>query len=150
MLLQFDDNCGSCQSVQGKISLTNAPRILETTHWLIEHVHPTSIQGWLVLVPPDYPSQLPYATGSDASVDGCNDEGTVCTLTERSCAENGQCRERSLECSDEPCEVVDTWGNAELEGEVMTQSLPAPDCIGSSCYYVNQRCDSDNCNAVVN
>jgi HAD superfamily hydrolase (TIGR01662 family) len=48
---RFDDQCVSCQSVQDKISLTNAPRILQTTHWLIEHVHPTSVRGWLVLVP---------------------------------------------------------------------------------------------------
>jgi HAD superfamily hydrolase (TIGR01662 family) len=50
MTPQFDGNCSTCQSVQGKISLKNAPRILETTHWLVEHAHPTSVQGWLVLV----------------------------------------------------------------------------------------------------
>jgi HAD superfamily hydrolase (TIGR01662 family) len=50
MTTQFDDTCHTCQSVQGQLTLTNAPRILETTHWLIEHIHPTTIQGWLVLV----------------------------------------------------------------------------------------------------
>ena len=46
----FDNDCGSCQAIQGLITLTNAPRILETPHWIIEHVHPTSVQGWLVIV----------------------------------------------------------------------------------------------------
>lgn len=47
---RFDDACGSCRSVQGLLSLTNAPRILETPHWLVEHAHPTAIRGWLVLL----------------------------------------------------------------------------------------------------
>ena len=47
---RFDDRCKSCQASQGLISLTVSPRILETAHWIIEHVHPTSIEGWLVVV----------------------------------------------------------------------------------------------------
>jgi diadenosine tetraphosphate (Ap4A) HIT family hydrolase len=47
---RFDEQCRSCQALQGIISLTNAPRILETPYWVIEHAHPTSIKGWLVLV----------------------------------------------------------------------------------------------------
>lgn len=47
---RFDDQCSSCRAIQGLISLTNAPRILETRHWIIEHAHPTSIRAWLVLV----------------------------------------------------------------------------------------------------
>ena len=31
-------------------TLTNVPQILETSLWMIEHVHPTSIRGWLVIV----------------------------------------------------------------------------------------------------
>lgn len=29
--------------------MTNAPRILETAHWRVEHTCPTSIKGWLVI-----------------------------------------------------------------------------------------------------
>ncbi len=47
---QYDDQCKSCKNLQGKISLSNAPRIFETSHWIIEHGDPTSIKGWLVLV----------------------------------------------------------------------------------------------------
>jgi diadenosine tetraphosphate (Ap4A) HIT family hydrolase len=47
---KFDPNCFSCQALQGKISLTNVPRILETDHWIVEHVTPTCVKGWLVLV----------------------------------------------------------------------------------------------------
>ena len=50
MKARFDENCGSCQAIQGHIPLTNTPRILETPYWIIEHVHPTSVQGWLVIV----------------------------------------------------------------------------------------------------
>ena len=47
---RFDPNCSSCQAIQGLISLTITPRILETPHWIVEHAHPTSIKGWLVMV----------------------------------------------------------------------------------------------------
>ncbi len=46
----FDDQCGTCHALCGEISLTNAPRILETPHWIVEHGHPTEILGWLVVV----------------------------------------------------------------------------------------------------
>jgi len=47
---RFDPNCSSCQAIQGLISLTITPRILETPHWIVEHAHPTSIKGWLIVV----------------------------------------------------------------------------------------------------
>ena len=47
---RYDGNCRSCQAIQGTISLTNAPRILETPSWVVEHVHPTPLEGYLVLV----------------------------------------------------------------------------------------------------
>ena len=47
---RFDPNCSSCQAIQGLISLTITPRILGTPHWIIEHAHPTSIKGWLIVV----------------------------------------------------------------------------------------------------
>jgi diadenosine tetraphosphate (Ap4A) HIT family hydrolase len=46
----FDPQCQSCRAIRGEISLTNAPRILETPHWIVEHGHPTEILGWLILV----------------------------------------------------------------------------------------------------
>lgn len=63
----FDNQCRTCQSVQGKISLTNAPRILETTHWLIEHIHPTSIRGWLVLVLRRHARALHHLTPAESA-----------------------------------------------------------------------------------
>lgn len=47
---RFDRDCQSCKAIQGLISLTNAPRILETNHWIVEHAYPTCIKGWLVMV----------------------------------------------------------------------------------------------------
>ena len=46
----FDAQCRSCRAIRGEIALTNAPRILETPHWIVEHGHPTEIPGWLILV----------------------------------------------------------------------------------------------------
>lgn len=47
---KWDNNCKSCQAVQGLISLVATPRILETKHWVVEHGHPTALKGWLVVV----------------------------------------------------------------------------------------------------
>ena len=49
MTERFDNSCSSCQAIQGLITITNAPRILETRHWVVEHVYPSSIKGWLVV-----------------------------------------------------------------------------------------------------
>jgi diadenosine tetraphosphate (Ap4A) HIT family hydrolase len=46
----WDEECQSCQAIQGLISLTNTPRVFDTAHWAIEHIYPTSIKGWLVLI----------------------------------------------------------------------------------------------------
>jgi len=46
---KWDESCKSCQAMQGLISITNTPRILETPHWIVEHIYPTSIKGWLVV-----------------------------------------------------------------------------------------------------
>ncbi len=46
----FDDTCHSCQAERGLIPLTNAPVIARTEHWRVEHAHPTSVRGWLVVV----------------------------------------------------------------------------------------------------
>ncbi|MCI0395647.1 MAG: HIT family protein [Chloroflexi bacterium] len=45
----LDAYCLTCQAQQGFVLLTNAPRILETSHWRVEHAHPTSVRGWLVV-----------------------------------------------------------------------------------------------------
>ena len=107
-------------------------------------------EGWLVLVPPDYPTRLPYATQTESTIDSCDADGTVCVHTERKCTEDGRCRERKLECTHEPCTVVETWGEFDLGEDVMTETRMSPDCSESGCYYVNELCDSEGCYAVVN
>jgi diadenosine tetraphosphate (Ap4A) HIT family hydrolase len=47
---RFDPACSTCQNLLGRISLNNTPRILETPYWIVEHIHPTSVRGWLVIV----------------------------------------------------------------------------------------------------
>jgi diadenosine tetraphosphate (Ap4A) HIT family hydrolase len=43
-------DCESCRSLAGEVVLTNGPRLLLDDHWVVEHVQPVSIAGWLVLV----------------------------------------------------------------------------------------------------
>ncbi len=47
---QFDQSCRSCRALQGLEVLSLAPRIHDGKFWMIEHVHPTNIKGWLVIV----------------------------------------------------------------------------------------------------
>ena len=42
--------CLSCQSLQGKITLSPGGIIYKGKHWQVEHVYPTTIKGWLVIV----------------------------------------------------------------------------------------------------
>ena len=42
--------CLSCQAIAGEISLTNAPRLYDGEHWVLEHVHPANLLGWVVIV----------------------------------------------------------------------------------------------------
>ena len=42
--------CLSCQAVASAISLTNAPRLYDGDLWILEHVHPTNLLGWIVIV----------------------------------------------------------------------------------------------------
>lgn len=46
---RLDPDCLTCQAQLGTVRLTNAPRILETLHWRVEHAHPTSIRGRFVV-----------------------------------------------------------------------------------------------------
>ena len=46
----YDNYCQSCQALQNLISLTITPRVFETPYWVVEHGHPTSIRGWLVVI----------------------------------------------------------------------------------------------------
>jgi len=46
---RWDEDCQSCQAVQGLITLSNTPRVFETAHWTVEHMNHTIIKGWLIL-----------------------------------------------------------------------------------------------------
>ena len=47
---QYQPDCLTCQALQEKIRLTDAPTVIETGLWKVEHAYPTSIKGWLVIV----------------------------------------------------------------------------------------------------
>jgi diadenosine tetraphosphate (Ap4A) HIT family hydrolase len=48
---QYQPDCLTCQALQEKIRLTEAPPLIETGLWKVEHAYPTSVRGWLVMVP---------------------------------------------------------------------------------------------------
>lgn len=41
--------CLACEARAGRLKLNPAPEIYSGSHWIVEHVHPTSIAGWIVL-----------------------------------------------------------------------------------------------------
>lgn len=42
--------CLSCQSLRGEITLSPGGVIYKGKYWQVEHVYPTTIKGWLVIV----------------------------------------------------------------------------------------------------
>lgn len=42
--------CLSCQSLRGEITLSPGGVIHQGKYWQVEHVYPTTIKGWLVIV----------------------------------------------------------------------------------------------------
>lgn len=42
--------CLSCAAAEDRLRLTPGDRILRGEYWDVEHAHPTSIPGWLVIV----------------------------------------------------------------------------------------------------
>jgi diadenosine tetraphosphate (Ap4A) HIT family hydrolase len=51
MKAEWDKDCISCRSIQGIERLSPVPRILETRHWVAEHLSSTSIKGWVIVLP---------------------------------------------------------------------------------------------------
>ena len=45
----MESKCLACEARAGRLRLTPAPEIYSGVHWIIEHIHPTSILGWVVL-----------------------------------------------------------------------------------------------------
>lgn len=41
--------CLACEARAGRLQLNPAPEIYSGHHWIVEHVHPTDITGWVVL-----------------------------------------------------------------------------------------------------
>ena len=45
-----ESECLTCKSLRGEISLAPGPVIYEGKYWRIEHVAPTAVPGWLVIL----------------------------------------------------------------------------------------------------
>jgi diadenosine tetraphosphate (Ap4A) HIT family hydrolase len=43
--------CGICQSISGAKRLNQVPRVMVTKNWVVEHIYPTSIKGWMIMTP---------------------------------------------------------------------------------------------------
>jgi diadenosine tetraphosphate (Ap4A) HIT family hydrolase len=44
-------DCTFCQYVTGEKRINEIPRVLTTKNWVIEHVYPTSVKGWVDILP---------------------------------------------------------------------------------------------------
>jgi diadenosine tetraphosphate (Ap4A) HIT family hydrolase len=64
---QFQTDCLTCQALQEKIRLTDAPPVIETGLWKVEHAYPTSVRGWLVLVPKRHCEAMHQLTAAELS-----------------------------------------------------------------------------------
>jgi diadenosine tetraphosphate (Ap4A) HIT family hydrolase len=45
-----DKECLTCKSLRGEITLSPGPVIYTGKYWQIEHVAPTAVKGWLVII----------------------------------------------------------------------------------------------------
>lgn len=43
--------CLPCLSISGEQRISPAPFIHEGTYWIVDHAYPTTMKGWLVIVP---------------------------------------------------------------------------------------------------
>ena len=63
--MRLSPDCKSCLAIQGQISLTNTPRLYDGRYWVIEHIYPTEIAGWLVIVLKRHCHGLHQLTGDE-------------------------------------------------------------------------------------
>ena len=85
----MEAKCLACEARAGRLELNPAPQIYSGPHWIVEHVHPTDIPGWVVLatrqhrhalhdVTPDewaeFQSILPRLIEALREVTGCDRE----------------------------------------------------------------------------
>ena len=45
----YSESCLTCQSLQGIINLSKHQRIFESKYWIVEHMSPCAIKGWVVV-----------------------------------------------------------------------------------------------------
>ncbi len=63
----YQPDCLTCQALQEKIRLTDAPPVIDTNHWKVEHAYPTTVRGWLVLVPKRHCEAMHQLTPAELS-----------------------------------------------------------------------------------
>lgn len=97
--------------------------------------------GLLVLTPSNL--DRPIVEQLNVSSEGyCSEDGTECTEVERQCTDDGRCRERVLECTERPCELVEQWGDMAV---VDPDSYSFDDrCDSETCYEMETACDAEN------
>lgn len=51
MSATWEKNCTSCQAIRASKRINQVPRVMETKNWVVEHGYPTSMKGWMVIMP---------------------------------------------------------------------------------------------------
>jgi len=102
--------------------------------------------GFLVLRPANDKSPILSHIDSETTYE-CTDDGSSCTAFEVGCLDDGRCRERTLECTERPCDLVDQWGDSNLRETVAAGSpgyvQTTTRCDSEFCYSITTTCDDD-------
>lgn len=100
--------------------------------------------GGFVMLPADHPDQV---SALDKQWDSdCDPDEDGCVFQETACASSGECRVRTMQCSTEPCEMVGTVGNSELESTIDgVLELGISTCLDRDCFSSDSWCSLDEC-----
>jgi diadenosine tetraphosphate (Ap4A) HIT family hydrolase len=86
-------DCKACPSIRGEARISPGPFIWQSPLWIVDHAYPTSLPGWVVIVPrrhveelhaltssewAEYAALLPAVVTALRDVTGCAKEYVVC------------------------------------------------------------------------
>lgn len=97
--------------------------------------------GFLVMRPSNADSRITARLSTEDLGEQCTDDGSSCTRRERQCDDAGRCRERAVECTQHPCELLEQIGDSDLGVEIEEEAMSH--CDSGSCYALESACDAE-------
>ncbi|MEP6776332.1 MAG: HIT family protein [Chloroflexota bacterium] len=86
-------DCYSCQSLAGERQISPGPTIYVGEHWVVEHVYPCQMAGWLVIVLKRHKAALHELTTEEFV-----ELGTLLEQTSKALRENTGCKKEYVVC----------------------------------------------------